>query len=134
MSDSLKVFSPKLFRRVKQLLGGLTTRKVTRHLTPFAQQQKKGRRGGAEDSQAIEEENYGLEESEQQMEDKDEDDDIENSTMPQAAKQEKLQGEEGEKQRKVPQQKRPRLREKGKAKKNQSSLITDNKLKPIGSM
>ena len=51
------------------------------------------------------------------MEDKDEDDDIENSTMPQAAKHEKLKGEEGEKQRKVPQQKRPRLREKGKAKK-----------------
>ena len=49
--------------------------------------------------------------------DKDEDDDIENSTMPQAAKHEKLKGEEGEKQRKVPQQKRPRLREKGKGKK-----------------
>ena len=55
------------------------------------------------------------------MEDKDEDDDIENSTMPQAAKQEKLQGEEGEKQRKVPQQKRPRLREKGKGKKSKQS-------------
>ena len=55
--------------------------------------------------------------------DKDEDDDIENSTMPQAAKQEKLKGEEGEKQRKVPQQKRPRLREKGKAKKKIKAVL-----------
>jgi len=43
--------------RLKQLLHGLATRKVTRDLTPFTQQRRKeGGAGRAEDSQMMEEE------------------------------------------------------------------------------
>ena len=58
------------------------------HKTPYAIRSaaKKGKRGGSEDSQTVEEEGYMLEESEQQGDNKDEDDNIENSAMIKATK------------------------------------------------
>jgi len=43
--------------------------------------QQQRRRGGAEDSQTMEEESYVLKESEQHVENKDKDDDVENCAM-----------------------------------------------------
>ena len=82
---------------------------------PFAQQQR--REGGArqiEDNHTMEEESCALEKYEQQVKYKDAGGDIKNRATIKVTKQEQVEGEEGVKQRTLSQQKRPRLREKGK--------------------
>ena len=67
-----------------------------------------------EDNHTMEEESCALEKYEQQVKYKDVGDDIRNRAMIKVTKQKQVEGEERGKQRTLSQQKRPRLREKGK--------------------
>ena len=86
MTDSLKIFPLKLFLQVKAAFT--RTYNKESYKTPYAIRAaaKKGRRGGAEDSQTIVEDSYAPEEFKQQVKHGHKDDDIKNSAMIKAKK------------------------------------------------